>query len=331
MCVCVCMRACVRAFLPYFLYSQNMDGYIELMSWWRRKAASRRPHWMATHKDADKFPKLLDSPPENSSGYADLDKLKSNKHPVRFEMDFCALDPPHDTEREYLEAKTLSAREAVVPKLRERGVELYKLGRLDMALDRFEVAVSFCEDLLEEETPTGSRFKEFQAMLLPILLNCSQCALNRAEFERADSYCSVALDIDPANTKALFRRGRARIGHWEPEGARADLQRVVEIDPSLSRVVAKEIAILDERELQASEQTAKYLEEIQRTGTLEIPAELKKFVQGQIEASSDMQADSDARLQESTEQAGAQPEARGDDVHTQPDIIDEGQFADAAT
>lgn len=46
------------------------------------------------------------------------------------------------------------------------------------------------------------------------------------------------------NVKALFRRGKANIGAWNPEEARVDLNRALELDPSLDKSVHKELQIL---------------------------------------------------------------------------------------
>ena len=52
------------------------------------------------------------------------------------------------------------------------------------------------------------------------------------------------------NVKALFRRAKAHVGAWNPEEARADFSRVMELDPTLKRSVNKEIQQLTEMEKQ---------------------------------------------------------------------------------
>ena len=48
--------------------------------------------------------------------------------------------------------------------------------------------------------------------------------------------------------KALYRRGKAHVGAWNPNEARSDFERVAELDPSMVKVVRKELANLDELE-----------------------------------------------------------------------------------
>lgn len=46
------------------------------------------------------------------------------------------------------------------------------------------------------------------------------------------------------NVKALFKRGKAHIGAWNPDKAKEDLSRVVKLDPSLNGAVSKELQVL---------------------------------------------------------------------------------------
>jgi len=52
------------------------------------------------------------------------------------------------------------------------------------------------------------------------------------------------------NVKALYRRGRAHVGAWNPKEARSDFERVAELDPSMAKAVQKELANLDALEKQ---------------------------------------------------------------------------------
>lgn len=48
------------------------------------------------------------------------------------------------------------------------------------------------------------------------------------------------------NVKALYRRAKANIQVWRTEEAQQDYQRVIELDPTLSNAVKKELKLLSE-------------------------------------------------------------------------------------
>lgn len=48
------------------------------------------------------------------------------------------------------------------------------------------------------------------------------------------------------NVKALFRRAKAHVGAWNPEEAKQDFERVMELDPSLVNSVTKELKHLEQ-------------------------------------------------------------------------------------
>ena len=52
------------------------------------------------------------------------------------------------------------------------------------------------------------------------------------------------------NVKALYRRAKAHVGAWNPEEAKTDFGRVIELDPSLTGAVNKELKHLEDLQKQ---------------------------------------------------------------------------------
>lgn len=65
-----------------------------------------------------------------------------------------------------------------------------------------------------------------------------QAYLNLERFEDAENDANLVLELDPENMKALLRRGWARLSLKIPnvEGGRADLSRVMSIEPGNKKV-----------------------------------------------------------------------------------------------
>ena len=64
--------------------------------------------------------------------------------------------------------------------------------------------------------------------------------------------CMVFYSAD--NVKALFRRGKAHIGAWNPDQAKQDFQRVSELDPSLVKACNRELQKLKNLEKEKDSQ-----------------------------------------------------------------------------
>lgn len=94
------------------------------------------------------------------------------------------------------------------------------------------------------EKPKDVEWMALARMKIPLLLNFSQCKLLQKDYYRVIELSTEVLTYDPDNLKALFRRGKAHVGSWDPEKAEEDFNRCVELDPSLKLTVDKEIVLL---------------------------------------------------------------------------------------
>ena len=60
------------------------------------------------------------------------------------------------------------------------------------------------------------------------------------------------------NVKALFRRAKGHIGAWNPEEAKKDFAKVVQLDKTLDKAVKKELKVIaDLEKAKAAEDKAK--------------------------------------------------------------------------
>jgi len=110
---------------------------------------------------------------------------------------------------------------------KERGNIFFKQGKFELALQKYEIQVQALDGIFKDED------KEQGAPLkLAGHLNCAACYLKMAAYLKCIDECAKALDIDPDNVKALFRRGSARLKIGDTDLAHKDLLHAVKFDPN---------------------------------------------------------------------------------------------------
>ena len=119
---------------------------------------------------------------------------------------------------------------AEAQKKKDEGTELFKEKRFQEAFDLYELAADYVDEVASAS-----------ALWVTSKLNASQCCINLGDYPTAASTASSALKKDPANVKALYRRGLARNHMGLSEEALEDLNAALATDPE-NKAVAVEIA-----------------------------------------------------------------------------------------
>uniref|UniRef100_G3PIA6 peptidylprolyl isomerase n=1 Tax=Gasterosteus aculeatus TaxID=69293 RepID=G3PIA6_GASAC len=104
----------------------------------------------------------------------------------------------------------------VVCTLRSFGNRCFNQSRYDNAKDRYKQATML---LGNRETQSAAEMETMETALLPLYLNLSLTELRLDSPRKALKYGNKALEIDSANTKALFRCGQAYMELHEYESA----------------------------------------------------------------------------------------------------------------
>lgn len=86
-------------------------------------------------------------------------------------------------------------------------------------------------DLLEPDMPREFRSDEDEerALRLALQLNAAQAALQCQEWDAVELHSSAALQLEPQNRKALYRRGLARSTSGDMEGSKADFWALLKV------------------------------------------------------------------------------------------------------
>lgn len=127
------------------------------------------------------------------------------------------------TREEIKELKSDPQRLRVAAERREQGANLFKQEHWEEAQTRFVQAVAILADVydLKDEAVAAERNK----ILLSCYLNISSCAIKLQRWRNAANNATKALEIDPENAKAFFRRGQANSNIGEFDAARQDLEK----------------------------------------------------------------------------------------------------------
>uniref|UniRef100_A0A8C3ARU1 peptidylprolyl isomerase n=1 Tax=Cyclopterus lumpus TaxID=8103 RepID=A0A8C3ARU1_CYCLU len=108
----------------------------------------------------------------------------------------------------------------VVGTLRSFGNRFFNQSRYDNAKDRYKQASKL---LVNRETPSDAETERIKTALLPLYLNLSFTELRLDRPHKALKYGNKALEMDSANTKALFRCGQAYLELRDYESAQSCL------------------------------------------------------------------------------------------------------------
>ena len=135
---------------------------------------------------------------------------------------------------------TADKRASVAP-LKQDGDALFKAGRVVAAAQKYERALACIEGVRVSE---GTYPAALQPVRTALLLNLAACLL-QTDPAAATAHCTegamharvaclprpAVLAMDPANVKALFRRGRACVQRGRHEEGLADLTRAQQLAP----------------------------------------------------------------------------------------------------
>lgn len=109
------------------------------------------------------------------------------------------------------------------------GNELFKAGKMERALKRYEKAAQF----IEYDTQFGADEKAAASKIkVSIFGNRAAVALKLQQWANAITDCEKVLAIDALHVKAHFRRGTARAALGDHDAALADFKKVLELDPT---------------------------------------------------------------------------------------------------
>ncbi|XP_051890942.1 peptidyl-prolyl cis-trans isomerase FKBP5-like isoform X2 [Pristis pectinata] len=159
-------------------------------------------------------------------GFGDVGKLGFNI-PPNSELDYEVLLKNFEKAKESWQMDTREKLEQAAI-VKEKGTSYFKRGKYEQAQIQYKKIVLWLDQaygLTEEDNQSA------KALVLAAHLNMAMCCLKLNEFLKAMESCDKALEIDRVNEKALYRRGEARLSVNEFDLAKADFQKVLQVNP----------------------------------------------------------------------------------------------------
>lgn len=184
---------------------------------------------------------------EGGLGYDDLNQLMKGPEDLEFVFELLEVEQPENYEKESWQMDA-EEKAASVPQLKAEGNRLFAEGDQAGASEKYRDALGRLEQLMLREKPGEPEWDELLQLKVPLLLNFSQCKLSLGEYYAVIEHCTEVLEHRPDTVKALYRRGKAHVGAWNPTEARKDFQAVMLLDPSLEKSCKKEISSIESLE-----------------------------------------------------------------------------------
>lgn len=139
---------------------------------------------------------------------------------------------------------------------KERGNDLFKSGRYATARKSYDRAVAFFD------SPTSELSPELKAKVNELLVKChlnlAVCLNKLGDIQQVMVHCKKALEIQPANDKALYRQGCAYLALDDYDNAKLSLKYALELSPKNADIQRKLKELKEKRNKQDAQDKKLY-------------------------------------------------------------------------
>lgn len=129
----------------------------------------------------------------------------------------------------------------VAEKIKQSGNFYFRREDYINANMKYKKSLRYLNKLHEANDLSKEEDKKISDVVLPCILNSAACKLKLKLYDSALEDCDEALDIEPKNPKALYRRGQAFHGKRDYERSLADLQAALRLAPN-DKAITSELA-----------------------------------------------------------------------------------------
>ncbi|XP_005045086.1 PREDICTED: peptidyl-prolyl cis-trans isomerase D [Ficedula albicollis] len=162
-------------------------------------------------------------------------------------------DFPEDSD---IDLKDVDKIVAVAEDTKNIGNTFFKSQNWAMAAKKYSKSLRYVE--ASEAVAEEADKPKLKTVALTCVLNIGACKLKLSDWQGAIESCSEALKIDPANTKALYRRAQGWQGIKDLDQALADLKKAHEIAPEDKAIQTETLKIKQKIKAQKEKEKAAY-------------------------------------------------------------------------
>jgi FK506-binding protein 4/5 len=188
----------------------GLDQAIQTM-----KAKERARITIAPAMAYETAPKLLPADASTSVTHGD---------PIAVDIELVSFEKAKDMWSMSFEEK---AEEMMLRKL--KGNDMYKENRIHPAIKAYERAVSLFDSPTSELSPELK--KRVNHLLVQCNVNLAVCYERKRDMAKVLTHCKKALELEPSNVKALYRRGSAYMELEDYYNAESDLKYALHLSP----------------------------------------------------------------------------------------------------
>ncbi|XP_066429682.1 peptidyl-prolyl cis-trans isomerase D [Eleutherodactylus coqui] len=150
-------------------------------------------------------------------------------------------DFPEDSDVELNDVEKIVS---IAEDVKNIGNNLFKAQNWDMAIKKYNKALRYVESC--KDVTGDDNIAKLNPIAVSCNLNIAACKLKVSDFRAAIESCHEALEIDPSNTKALYRRAQGWQGLKDYEQALEDLKKAHELAPE-DKAIGSEILRVKQR------------------------------------------------------------------------------------
>jgi FK506-binding protein 4/5 len=118
-----------------------------------------------------------------------------------------------------------------------KGNEMFKANRIHPAIKAYERAIALFDSPTSELSPELK--KHVNQLLVQCNVNLAVCYERKKDMTKVLSHCKKALELEPSNVKALYRRGSAYMALEDFYNAESDLKYALHLSPENADVKRK--------------------------------------------------------------------------------------------